>query len=122
MKSRAFSGRWAELPKRGVKRLDGEGGGVAFARGQAAERGGDLRAGDVGGLFDGESFEQFGEGGAAGERRGAAVGEEARGLDAPLADAEREPQAVAAGGVDLQGVGVRLGQRAGVAWVRQMLF
>ena len=100
----------------------GEGGGVCFARGEAADGAGDGVARDACGLFEGETFEHLGEGGAAGERGRAAVGEEARGLDAAVAHAQSEPQPVAADGVRLLGLGVGLFERAGVARVREMVF
>jgi hypothetical protein len=111
-----------QFRERGVERLGGEGGGVVFAGGESADGLGDSGAGDAGGLFERHAFEHFGEGGAAGEGGRAAVGEKARGLDAAAAQAEGEPEAVAADGVRLLGVGVRVGERAGVARVREVVF
>ena len=105
-----------------MERFDGQSGGVLFAGGESAERVCDLRACDARGLCECETFEHGGEGGAAGERRRAAVGEEARGLDAARAEAEREAEAVAADGVRLFGRGVGVLKLARVARVGEVVF
>src|SRR2546423_9376321 len=73
-------------------------------------------------VFKTHPFEHDREDGAAGERRRAAVCEEARGLDATAADAERELESVAADRVRLLSHGVGVGELADVARVRQVVF
>src|SRR5256885_13284045 len=82
--------------ERGPKRLDGERGGVAFACGQSADGARDVVARESRGIFKTHAFEQNCERGAAGERRRAAVCEEARGRDAIALGSGREFPTVAA--------------------------
>lgn len=70
-----------------VQGLDGERGGVGFARGQSIERAGEVVACERGGGGGRHAGEHCGERGAAGERGRAAVGEEARGLNPIIVDA-----------------------------------
>src|SRR2546423_15305884 len=97
------TGRPRQRFERGPKRLDGERGGVAFACGQSADGARDVVARESRGIFKTHAFEHDCERGAAGERRRAAVCEEARGRDATALGAEREVQTGAADGGRLLG-------------------
>lgn len=110
------------MPQRIVQRLDGEGGGVSFARGQSAEGAREVCACESGGVFERHALEYFGERGAAGERGRAAVGEEARGFDATMTHAQGEAQAVAADRIREFGVGVCVCDLTCAARVREMIF
>ena len=105
-----------------MQRLDGERGGVAFARGETVERACELLTRDARGLFGGDAFKHLCKRGAAGERGRAAVGEEARGGDPAAAYTQREPKPVAAGGIGQFGAGVCVCEFAAVARVREMIF
>jgi hypothetical protein len=103
--------------ERGAKSLNGEGGSMTFARGQAIERMFDVQACQASGVFDAETFEHFGQSRATGNRRRTTISEKTHGLYAPFREAQEEMQAVAADWIDTFGDSIGLGQFACVSRV-----
>src|SRR2546423_7445591 len=105
-----------------AQRLNSERRRVLLARRQPAERAYDLLPRQTLSLFHRHSFDHLGEHRAAGERRGAAVGEESRGLDAPVSQSQTEAQPITADGIGLLGDGCSIRQLADAARVGKMVF
>jgi hypothetical protein len=82
---------------------------VVFARRQTTERVRNFLSRQPRRIRDVHSFDHFREHGTAGKRRRATVGEEARGLDPTIAQAQTQPQTIAAYWVCLLRDCVRIG-------------
>ena len=90
----------AVVADRGLERLHSHDGAVHLLLGQPAEHFGDLLVGDGGGLVEGFALDQFGQGGAGGDRGGAAEGFEFDVCDSSVfVQFEGQFEGVAAGGV-----------------------
>jgi hypothetical protein len=95
---------------------------VVFARRQTAKRVRDFLPRQLDRVRDLHPFDHFREHGTARERWRATVGEKARGFDATIAKAQTKTETIAADWIRLLGDRVRVGEFAGIARIRQMIF
>ena len=95
---------------------------MLFARRQSADRGGDLLPRHTAGRFDCHSFDYFGEGRTASERRRTAIGEKPRTLNPTIANEQRQTQAITAHRIDALGGCVCVRYLTGIARRGEVVF
>lgn len=106
----------------GSQGFNGERGCVLLARGQSPNRLNNRLTSNLRSLFHLHSFDHLCQHRAADKRGRAAVGEKARGLNAPVAHAQRQTQAITADRIGFFRDGVCVRERAGIARVGKMIF
>jgi hypothetical protein len=104
------------------QRLDRQCGCMLLPRGQTTNCGYNFLSLQLQGIFGSQSFQYLRQRGTAGKCRRTTIRKKSRGFDATVANQQAQAKAIAADRVGLFGDRVCIGEFAGIARMREMIF